>query len=219
MYENDNTDTADSHYKNEELIEELQKYWRLVINHMGSDYQHLLKLSSDSDALELVQSLMILEDIRYNDQKVPQNHDLENEIMLFRQQITNQKNELESKTKLINELLQKQTQLQEQNQEMLLQLIKKEEENSSKIAQLQKEMKINNRIQHRIPSQLSSARLPNQQYSQSLKSSPQPREFRQLSNYYSTTLSKLIKVSGTHNNNNNNNNNNTTKNNSNIVYQ
>ncbi|CAD8044500.1 unnamed protein product [Paramecium primaurelia] len=212
MYENDNTDTADSHHKNEELIEELQKYWRLVISHMGQDYQHLLKLSSDSDALELVQSLMILEDIRFNDKKVPQNHDLENEIMQFKQQISYQKNELESKTKLIHELLQKQTQLQEQNQEMLLQLIKKEEENSSKIAQLEKEMKNNNRIQSRIPSQLQSARLPNQQYSQSTKNSPQPREFKQLNNYYQTTLSKLLKVSGTHNNN-------TIKNNSNIIFQ
>lgn len=45
MYENDNTDTADSHHKvyndyikNEELFEELQKYWRLVLSHMGKDY-------------------------------------------------------------------------------------------------------------------------------------------------------------------------------------
>ncbi|CAD8061609.1 unnamed protein product [Paramecium sonneborni] len=212
MYENDNTDTADSHHKNEELIEELQKYWRLVISHMGQDYQHLLKLSSDSDALEIVQSLAILEDIRYNDQKVPQNQDIQNEIMEFKQQISNQKNDLEAKTQLIHQLLHKQTQLQEQNQEMLLKLIQKEEENSSKIAQLQKEIKDNNnKIQTRIPSQLQSARQPFQQFSQSTKSSPQPREFRQLSNYYQTTLSKLIKVSGTHNN--------TIKNNSNIVFQ
>ncbi|CAD8135143.1 unnamed protein product [Paramecium pentaurelia] len=212
MYENDNTDTADSHHKNEELIEELQKYWRLVISHMGQDYQHLLKLSSDSDALELVQSLIILEDIRFNDKKVPQNHDLENEIMQFKQSISNQKNELEQKTQVIHELLKKQTQMQEQNQEMLLQLLKKEEENSSKIVQLQKEIKDNNKNQSRMPSQLQSARQPIQQYSQSTKSSPQPREFRQLSNYYQTKLSKLIKVQGTHNNN-------TIKNNSNIVFQ
>ncbi|CAD8053651.1 unnamed protein product [Paramecium sonneborni] len=211
MYENDNTDTADSHHKNEELIEELQKYWRLVISHMSQDYQHLLKLSSDSDALEIVQSLIILEDIRYNDQKVPQNDDIQNEIMQFKQQISSQKSDLEAKTQLIHELLNKQTQLQEQNQEMLLKLIQKEEENASKIAQLQKEIKDNNRIQARIPSQLQSARQPILQYSQSTKSSPQPREFRQLSNYYQTTLSKLIKVSGTHNN--------TIKNNSNIVFQ
>lgn len=57
MYENDNTDTADSHHKdtkNEELFEELQKYWRLVVSHLGNEYHHLLKLSNESDAIELV---------------------------------------------------------------------------------------------------------------------------------------------------------------------
>ncbi|CAD8133686.1 unnamed protein product [Paramecium octaurelia] len=206
MFEDVKSESIESNQKNDELNQELQQYWRKIITNLGENFLHLQILSKECDSLEIIQSLILLEQSKGDLNCKNEQKDISKQLELLKSESINNNEEIKQSLDGMLLLMEKQQQIEKKNNEMIIKLIKKQDDNSKKLTDLQIDLQRDNsnkcstNILTLRGSMIEKAKstIPYSAYN-----SPNNREIRQQS-MYNNLLSniKLTHVSGTHNENN-----------------